>query len=59
MPSVGRISKSFVGMSKDELEALLRVCVKELLDSRVTQKVVGGKKNRRQIARILTQLKCL
>ena len=59
MSSVGRNSNSFIDMHKNELEALLRVCVKDLLDTRVTLRAVGGQKIRRQIARILTRLNCL
>lgn len=59
MSSHGRNEDRMSDMPKGELEALLLVCVKELVDCRVTRNAYGGQKIRRRIARILTRLNCL
>ena len=59
MSSVGMNSKSLNSIFKEELESLLRVSLKELLDLKVSQRPLGGKKISRQIARILTRLNCI
>ena len=59
MSSHGGNENSLSDMPKGELEALLVICVKELVDSRVTRRAGGGQKTRRRIARILTRLNCL
>lgn len=56
MVVVGNDIKQISSMTKDDLEALLLVCVKDLLDSKVKTRATGRLNIRRQIARILTRL---
>lgn len=56
MVSASHIAKSYRDMSKDDLEALFKVCVKDLIDCKVAQRAGGPATIRRQIARLLTRL---
>ena len=56
MVSVGNKKKQLSGMSESDLESLLSVCMKDLLDSKVNSRATGALIIRRQIARILTRL---
>lgn len=59
MASVSQIAKTYRDMSKVDLEALLKVCVKDLIDYKVAQRAGGAAKIRRQIARLLTRLNAM
>ena len=59
MLSAGQNSKTYRDMSKSDIDALLKVCVKDLVDYKVAQRAAGAVKTRRQIARLLTRLRAL
>jgi len=57
MSSIGKkTKKQFSNMCMNDLESLLKVCMRDLLDSKVTSKTVSRASIRRQIACILTHL---
>ena len=56
MSIVQKKAKPFEGLSADDLDALLKACMKDLLDINVNPQDSGRLTVRKQIARILTRM---